>query len=81
MQDVNIKRKYGTAIVTVIITDESVGVSTPFSDYMEMLIQEMGQVTTVMTKAQLRAKMLEAAQRLDLNLKSQVKPWANLVKR
>lgn len=81
MQDVNIKRKYGTTIVTVTITDESVGVSTPFSDYMEMLIQEMGQVTTTMTKAQLRAKMLEAAQRLDLNLKSQVKPWANLVKR
>lgn len=81
MQDLNIKRQYGTAIVTVSITDDSVGVSVPFADYMEMLIEEMGQVTTVMTKAQLRAKMLEAAQRLDLNLKSQVKPWANLVKR
>ena len=81
MQDLSIKRKYGTAIVTVDITDDSIGVSVPFSDYMEMLIQEMVQVTTVMTKAQLRVKMLEAAQRLDLNLKSQVKPWANLVKR
>ena len=81
MDTLRISRNFGNHIITVEISDDDVGVSTPFSDYMELLLNEMGQVTTVLTKAQLRTKMLEASERLNLSMKSQVKPFANLVRR
>jgi hypothetical protein len=68
-------------MIDIEISDDAVGVSTPFIDYMDMLFQEMGQVTTVLTKAQLKTKMLEAAERLNLDMKTQVKPFAHLVRR
>jgi hypothetical protein len=81
MQEVKIQRKLGTALVNVIINDDEVGVSVPFGDYMELLLGEMGQIATLMTKEQLRKKLLEAAERLEYKCKSQVKPWGYLVKR
>jgi hypothetical protein len=80
-QEIHIERKYGTCIVTVHITDESVGVSTPFDDYMNLLFDEMGQVATVMSKEGLKKKMQLAAESLNLKLKSQVSPFANQVRR
>jgi hypothetical protein len=80
-QEIHIERKMGQHSCTVHITDTAVGVSTPLSDYMEMLLEEMGSPATVMTQAGLRKKMLEAAESLNLKLKSQVTPWASLVKR
>lgn len=81
MQEVRIQRKLGDAVVTVFVNDEEVGVCVPFGDYMNMLVDEMGQVATLMTKEQLRKRLLEASERLEFKCKSQVKPWAYLVRR
>jgi len=81
MQKLKIERKFGESFVTVEITDEAVGVSTPLDAYMGLLLEEMDQVATIMTKAQLNKKMLEAAERLNLKMKAQVKPYASLVRR
>ena len=80
-QDIHIQRRMGQYSCTVHIEDTAVGVSTPLSDYMDMLLEEMGSPATVMTQAGLKKKMLEAAEALNMKLKSQVTPWASLVKR
>ena len=80
-QEVHVSRKMGTRDVTVHITDESVGVSTLLGDYMEMLAEEMGNPTTLMTVSGMKKRMLEASYSLNEKMKSEVKPWANLVRR
>jgi hypothetical protein len=81
MQELNIERKIGTHTVTVHINDDAVGVSTPLDEYMEMLLEEMGNPATLMTKDGLRKRMLEAATTLNVKMKSEIRPWAKLVKR
>ena len=76
MQELHIQRKIGTATVTVHITDAEVGVSTPLDAYFELLLEEMGSPAAVMTQAGLRKKLLEAAERLHLKMKTEVKPGA-----
>jgi hypothetical protein len=80
-QDLHIERKIGSHGVTVHITDTAVGVSTPLDEYMTMLLEEMGSPAAVMTKDGLRKKMLEAAESLNLKMKSNVTPWAAMVRR
>lgn len=81
MQELHIQRKFSEGNITIHITDDIVGVSIPFDDYMALLFEEMGQITTTMTKNGLKNKMMKAANALNMKMKSQIRPFAHLVKR
>lgn len=79
--DFQIKRKleYGDVLVT--IDDTAVGVSTPLENYLQMLVDEVGNPTTLLTKKTLLERMKLASTEVELKMKRQVAPYAYLVRR
>lgn len=79
--DFQIKRKleYGDVLVT--IDDAAVGVSTPLENYLQMLVDEIGNPTTLLTKKALLERIKLASADVELKMKRQVAPYAHLVRR
>jgi hypothetical protein len=69
MRRVVISREWHNPHVTIQITDRSISLDMPLTDYIEALVLEMGNPATLLTQAALRKRLFAASEVVNRKMK------------
>ena len=68
-----VSRKWNNPTIEAFYNSEDVGAACSVSDFIDVLIEEVGNPTLLVTKAALKAKMLSGWEKLEKELKDSTK--------